>query len=164
MKCTICSHPYAADIVRAVKEGRTRKEVAERYGIAASALARHLREHVPAPPPPRPSLPGYRGIAERHEWLYQKTVETYESARSRGDADVEFRALTRLERNLEIQARLHGILEVKDAARGEFASFADQFQRILPLFQEAYDPTIPSWVRLMTSLKALSVAIEEQSK
>ena len=157
MKCTICSHPFAADIVRAINEGRTRKEVAERYGLPASALARHLREHLQAPPPPRPSLPSYRGIAERHEWLYQKTVETYESARSRGDVDVEFRALTRLERNLEIQAKLHGILEMKDAAPANFAALEQQLSQIYRLFREAYDDQCPRWQKLMAGLTAATV-------
>ncbi len=45
--CTICSHPERAEIDRALVEGSTFRNIAERYGTSATALTRHKSDHLP---------------------------------------------------------------------------------------------------------------------
>lgn len=45
--CTVCSHPQRAEIDHELIQGRAYRHIAERFGISATALTRHKKEHVP---------------------------------------------------------------------------------------------------------------------
>ena len=44
--CTVCSHPERAEIDRALLAGETKRTIAARYGLSATAVQNH-KAHVP---------------------------------------------------------------------------------------------------------------------
>ena len=45
--CSICFHPRAADVARALLQGRSIRSVAEEYAIDRTSLERHFKRHIP---------------------------------------------------------------------------------------------------------------------
>ncbi len=45
--CSVCTHPQRPEIDRALVDGATFRNIAERFGTSPTALTRHKKEHVP---------------------------------------------------------------------------------------------------------------------
>ena len=137
MECTICQHPQRTEISLAIQQGRHRKEVAERYGLSPSALARHIRKHAPKAPEPEP-IPGLPNLASRVEWMYAQSAEAYQSAKTAADPGTQFKALQRLEKHVEMQAKLVGSIRADQATPGA-ASIEPQLEEILHAVNKSAD-------------------------
>ncbi len=46
-RCTVCGHAQRTEIDRALVQGATLRNIAERYGLSLAAVNRHLKQHVP---------------------------------------------------------------------------------------------------------------------
>jgi hypothetical protein len=114
--CSVCSHAQRETIDEALLLGSDRlRAIAARWAVSKTALIRHKAEHLPA------SLRKAKEAAEGlHadsllDRLHQVTVETQAvlaQARAAKDHDLVLRCVARLEKQIELEARLLG--ELKD--------------------------------------------------
>ena len=84
--CTVCGHPDRATIDQDLRSGTALRDIAGRYALSKSALARHKQEHVLAIEP----HDGDRLTAQIEAWQRQRE-QAY--AQLRHDARAAFRAM-----------------------------------------------------------------------
>ena len=165
MKCSICSHQFSKEIGLALQEGRNRKEVAERYGLSPHALSRHIRKHAqePKPEPPKPDLvPGFPNLANRVEWMYKQSSETYESAKSASDPDTQFKALQRLEKHVEMQAKIVGLIRAEKSGEIDLTNFMTQYNKVMAAVRVAAASGSPEMKELLAKFHDLATEFEKQ--
>lgn len=118
--CTICRHARRDEIDRALLDGDSFRNIAQRFGTSATALFRRKRRDLPA------ALVKAKGASEafraetlldRLKALNAETLAILREARDVGTRDNELalKAISRVERQLEFEARLLG--ELDDAAK-----------------------------------------------
>lgn len=111
--CTICNHAKRLRINRALVAGVPLRDIAEQYDVAASSLDRHKGGHLPASilraKSAREVLDADRLVAELLD-LRQAAEDVLEEGRASADGDLQLRAISRLEKLLELIARLVGEL------------------------------------------------------
>ena len=166
MKCTICSHQFNKEIGLALQEGRNRKEIAERYGLSPYALARHVRKHTgqpPPPPAPKPDpIPGFPNLANRVEWMYKQSEETYQAAKAGSDPDTQFKALQRLEKHVEMQSKIVGLIRAEKSGEIDQTQFREQWNRVLAAIAESNESGNPAFKLLVEKLLAIDLEFRNQ--
>ena len=124
--CTVCNHAKRAAINRDLIAGRSVRDIAGQFQLSSSAVDRHKRDHLPAT---ILKAKESREIAEGASLLGQlrglgdDTRAVLDAARTFADApkgercadcvagpQMALRAIARLERQLELQARIAGAL------------------------------------------------------
>ncbi|MES2463383.1 MAG: hypothetical protein V4671_22650 [Armatimonadota bacterium] len=113
--CTICSHPERAAIDKALAAGEGVRSLASRYGaIGRSSVQRHKEEHLPQ------SLVEAAGAEEIKAALDVVTqlkaingasLQILSDARKGGDADIALKAIDRIQKQIELQAKLLGQID-----------------------------------------------------
>jgi transposase-like protein len=139
-RCTVCTHPREREIATALLAGGSCREVAKRYQIPLSTLARHRRQHLEkriaraeaaigqaAQTPCRPGtleaevlaaprlhrVENYEVIVDVKQAvqdLYARTLGVLDRAEASGDSSTMLRAVKEIRNNLELMARLDGSL------------------------------------------------------
>ena len=116
--CTICRHEKRDDIDRALLDGESFRNIARRTATSATALCRHKTQHIPR------SLALAKETAEEIQagTLFERlrsvgrvTEEILREARGAKNHTIALQAIGRIERQLELEARLLG--ELDDSAR-----------------------------------------------
>jgi len=118
--CTICKHHRRDEIDRALIGGESFRNIAERFGTSATALFRHKQRDLPA------TLVKAKDVSEaaraetlldRLKALNAETLAILREARnaSTRDNELALKAIARVERQLEFEARVLG--ELDDAAK-----------------------------------------------
>lgn len=111
--CSVCTHPNRADIDRALVNGSAYRDVAGRFGLSKSAVARHQAEHLPA------AL--VQGAAARDEVraldvtqqlaaINAASVAILRQAQAARDGDLALKAIDRIAKQVELQSKLIGLL------------------------------------------------------
>jgi hypothetical protein len=138
--CTVCNHRQEREIATALLAGGSCREVAKRYGIALSTLARHNRLHLKtriaraeAAIGQTTQIPCKRGSVEAEvvaaprlhrvesyevavnvqqavQDLYGRALVLLEEAEASRDLSTALRAVKEIRNNLELLARLDGSL------------------------------------------------------
>lgn len=115
--CTICRHPDRALIDDALLAGTPYRAVAGRYHVSKSALERHKAEHLPR------HLSQARGAAEvvqadsllgRLQELNSETRAILSEAKDGGNNELALKAIARVEKQLELEAKLLAYLEERE--------------------------------------------------
>jgi len=130
--CSICHHPNVAKINAAIINGTSYRDISGRYGTSKSALERH-RPHIAKALAKAQKAVAKRdqAIAEKQETataiqeavqagtllerlfqVHRDTREIFKEARGAKDHTTALRAIARMEKQLELEARLLG--ELKD--------------------------------------------------
>ena len=116
--CTICRHEKRDDIDRALLDGESFRNIARRTATSATALCRHKTQHIPR------SLALAKETAEEIQagTLFERlrsvgrvTEEILREVRGAKNHTIALQAIGRIERQLELEARLLG--ELDDSAR-----------------------------------------------
>jgi hypothetical protein len=116
--CTICRHQRRNEIDGALVEGESLRNIAKRTGTSATALHRHKAQHIPK------SLALANEAAEEIQagTLFERlrsigrvTQQILHEARGTKNHIVALQAIGRIERQLELEARLLG--EMDDSAK-----------------------------------------------
>ena len=111
--CTVCTHSERSEIDQALLTGEPFRNIAVRFGTSTSALVRHKRQDIPA------TLAKAKQAEEevRAETLYDRlktinreTAAILAEARESGSLSIALAAINRVERQLELEARLLGQL------------------------------------------------------
>lgn len=113
-QCSICIHPDRAEIDKALVAGEPLRDIAGRCPVSRSALHRHKQDH----------LPGHLVKAAEEEDLAQAIdvvrqlkainaacLEILQKSRADGKHAISLRAVDRIHKQIELQARLLGELQ-----------------------------------------------------
>jgi len=114
MTCTICRHPDRPAIDRALVAGESFRNVAERFGTSATAAFRHKGDHLPAAMVKAHEAEdvGHAiDVVKQLRAINAATLAVLADARRAGDGDLALRSVDRVQRQLELQAKLLGALD-----------------------------------------------------
>jgi len=115
--CTICTHPDRAEIDRSLVAGEPFRSIALRKNVSHMALQRHKKEHLVA---------RMRKASERRADADLRTaidvvaqlrainsaaLTILSTARASGDGDLALKAIDRIQKQIELQAKLIGDLQ-----------------------------------------------------
>lgn len=112
-RCTICTHPRREEIDRALVEGESFRNIAERFGVSLGALHRH-REHVQDDVQQAieaKAVRSGRSVLDRIRELNREARSLLEEARSKGRYAAAVQAIGAATRLLELEAKLLGELD-----------------------------------------------------
>ena len=111
--CTVCTHPQREAIDRALVAGGPRSTVAQSYGLSERSVGRHEAEHLPAA-----MVKGEEARQEAHAFDVVKqlraingaTLQILKESRETRDNDMALKAIDRVQKQIELQAKLLGEL------------------------------------------------------
>lgn len=112
-KCTVCDHRKRTEVERALIGPDSFRTIAARFGLSTTALQRHQAKHLPE------KLLKARELREKAEAgdlfaaleeLRAETREVLELVRGK-NSEMTLKAVARLEKQLELQAKLLGLLQ-----------------------------------------------------
>lgn len=112
-ECSICTHPNKEDLDRLILAGEpTRSIAAQRTGITHTTLRRHKRHleqslvHADLR-----NLPEGGDLLDDAQFLQQQAIEVLEECKKAGAWKVAITAIGVAQRNIELQAKLLGLLQ-----------------------------------------------------
>jgi hypothetical protein len=113
--CTICTHPERAAIDKALIAGEPVRTIASRYvTISHMAVQRHKEEHLPATmlkAKETEDIGHAIDVVKQLKAINGVALEIMAAARQRGDGDTALKAIDRVQRQIELQAKLLGELD-----------------------------------------------------
>ena len=112
--CTICTHPEVHAMDGALVAGQSFRNIAKQYGTSATALFRHKSDHLPAV-----LVTGQAVREEAHALDVVKqlrdinaaTLAILEEARDTHQSALALKAVDRVQKQIELQAKLLGELQ-----------------------------------------------------
>ena len=116
--CTVCGHPERAEIDQALLTGQPLRDIAGRFGTSCSSLLRHRKADIPT------TLAKVKRaedevqadtLYDRLKAINRETVEILREARESRSPGIALAAINRVERQLELEARLLG--QLNDATK-----------------------------------------------
>lgn len=112
--CTVCSHPERPAIDTALVSGASYRTIADRFGPSKTALIRHASEHIPAAisksQEAREEAQAL-DVVKQLKTINSTTVAILAEARAAKDAETALKAIDRIQRQIELQAKLLGDLD-----------------------------------------------------
>jgi hypothetical protein len=112
--CTICRNERRREIDEALLRGEPYRLIAGRTGTSTAALARHKQNHIPASLATVKAAQDveYAGtVFERLKAVNRETVAILQEARAADTPVVALMAVGRIEKQLELEAKLLGQLD-----------------------------------------------------
>ena len=142
--CSVCALPERAAIDKALVAGGSLRDIARQFGLSKDAVARHQAEHLPT------ALVAAVGAEETRQALdvlqQLKTINAaaltvLRDARTAGDGDLALKAIDRIHRQVELQAKLLGDLDERPVINvlmsAEWQQLRGQLVAALAPFPEA---------------------------
>jgi hypothetical protein len=114
--CTICTHPRRQAIDKALVGGATMRELAAKYRVSPDAMERHNAAHLPKAMIKAAEVEEVRqalDVVQQLKAINGATLQILMDARATGDADTALKAIDRIHKQIELQAKLLG--ELSDA-------------------------------------------------
>jgi hypothetical protein len=130
--CTVCNHPERQEIDKALVSGTVYRKLSETYGLAASSLCRHRKGHIPAQlvkafeaaemsrtvelvqeeESHRAAEIGQAiDVVRQLKAINAACLEILQSSRADGKHAISLKAVDRIHRQIELQAKLLGELQ-----------------------------------------------------
>jgi hypothetical protein len=122
--CTICQHPERAEIDKALASGESYRGISRTYfgsAKAEDALSRHKAEHLPATvakaaavqqvDDARGAVDAGLDVVSQLRAINGVTLAVLKEARERHDGELALKAVDRVQRQIELQAKLLGDLD-----------------------------------------------------
>jgi hypothetical protein len=112
--CTVCTHPQREAIDRALIAGEPYRDIARRQNISKDAIARHKSDHLP---PAMVKAAEVEDVAHALDVVQQlkainvAALHVLKEARTAGDGALALKAIDRIQRQIELQAKLLGDLD-----------------------------------------------------
>lgn len=148
--CTVCAHEKRDELERDLASGVSQRVVAKWFGISFSAVGRHARNHLPGRLAERLKAHAEEGhgiasrsVLDRLREIHGETWALAKSLQGKKDTETRLRVIQRLERQLELEARLLGEIDggasvvVNLSASTEWASVRAVILETLDAFPEA---------------------------
>jgi len=142
--CTVCAHRDRPAIDAALVAGTPNRRIATQHGLSEAAVRRHAAEHLPAS---LVTAAGEEATRQALDVLQQlKTINAaaltvLRDARMAQDGDLALKAVDRIQRQIELQAKLLGDLDERPVVNvllsPEWAQLRGQLVAALAPFPEA---------------------------
>ncbi len=143
-QCSVCAHASLHAINTALVAGGSLRDIAGQFGLSKSAVERHQAEHLPKL---LTQAKAEEGVAHALDVLQQlKTINAaaltvLRDARTAKDGDLALKAIDRIHRQIELQAKLLGDLDERPIVNvllsPEWAQLRGQLVAALQPFPEA---------------------------
>ena len=111
--CTICTHEQRGEINAALLNETPLRDIARRYETSKDALARH-REHLPrqlVKAQEQEDVSQAIDVVKQLKAINGATLAILKEARAEGNGELALKAVDRIQRQLELQAKLLGELQ-----------------------------------------------------
>jgi len=112
--CTICTHTESAAINAALLTGTALRGIAGQFGVSKSSLDRHKEEHMPVALVKAQEVEDVRqalDIVAQLKTINDATLTVLGEARRSGNGELALKAIDRIQRQIELQAKLLGELD-----------------------------------------------------
>ncbi len=112
--CLVCSHPDKNLIDRALVRGEVLRTLAALYRLSEDSLARHKADHLPVTLVKAHEEEDVRRAIDHIAQLKvinRTTIAILREAREQRDPDTALKAIDRIQRQIELQAKLIGELD-----------------------------------------------------
>ena len=139
-RCTICTHPERHAIHKALVGGGTFRNIAGRFRISTTALFRHKRDHLPvhlAKAREAEEIDEAIDVIQQLKAINAACLEVLTKARASNNDSTLLRAVDRIQRQIELQARLLGELQ---EGRAVNIVVLPEWQRMRTTIITAVDP------------------------
>ena len=113
-RCTVCAHPDRPTIDQMLVNLRPFRTIADHFGLSHQAIMRHHDDHLPAALAKAQEQEDVRRAIDHVAQLKvinAATVAILKDARQSGDHDLALRAIDRVQKQIELQAKLIGELD-----------------------------------------------------
>ena len=117
MTCSICRHEQRSEIDTALIRSESLRNIAKQFGTSATALHRHKAEHIAqqiVKSQEFSDIAAASVLVKELRELTRKTGAILTRAVRQKQSDIALRAIARLEKQLELKARLLGELQERD--------------------------------------------------
>ena len=112
--CTVCSHPDRPAVDTALIAGEPYRDIGRRFRVSKDAVARHKDEHLPAGMVKAQEVTDVRhaiDVVQQLKAINGVCMSVLKDARDQGDGDLALKAVDRIQRQIELQAKLIGELQ-----------------------------------------------------
>ncbi|MGI8962084.1 MAG: hypothetical protein ACR2IV_20470 [Bryobacteraceae bacterium] len=114
MTCIVCRHPERDAIETSLIAGDALRDIERRFGVSDDALGRHRKVDIPElMAQSKQALAEVRGdtLYDRLRMLNSETQQILQEAKQSKNPELALRAINRIERQLELEAKLLGQLD-----------------------------------------------------
>ncbi len=111
--CTICTHEQRSEIDAGLLNETPLRDIARRYETSKDALSRH-REHLPkqlVKAQEQEDISQAIDVVKQLKAINGATLAILKEARAEGNGELALKAVDRIQRQLELQAKLLGELQ-----------------------------------------------------
>jgi hypothetical protein len=112
--CSVCISPQRAEIEKALVAGEPLRDIAGRCPVSRSALHRHKQDHLPAhlaKAHEEESIGQAIDVVRQLKAINSACLEVLQKSRADGKHSISLRAVDRIHRQIELQAKLLGELQ-----------------------------------------------------
>ncbi len=112
--CTVCTHAQRQAIAQALVAGELIPRISALYSVSRFAIDRHKEAHLPATLVKAQAAEdvGHAiDIVKQLKTINQATLSVLKEARDRGNHDMQLKAIDRVQKQIELQAKLLGELD-----------------------------------------------------
>ncbi len=120
-KCSICTHPQRAEIDRALLHSPdSLRDIAGQFNVSKTAVDRHKREHLStrlakaAKQNDQADIRTAIDVAGQLKAINSATLSVLKDARSAGDGLLSLQAIDRVQKQIELQAKLIDLINDGD--------------------------------------------------
>lgn len=138
--CSICEHPRRDDVDDALLRNETLRKIAKRFETSITALHRHRQSHIPkALAKAREAQEVVRGdsLLDRLRQLNAETQDVLRAAKSQRNHELRLKAISRAEKQLELEGKLLGELNDGVTTNINIAVIAPLILQALESYPEA---------------------------
>lgn len=163
--CTICNHPQRAAIDQALVSGGSLRDIAGRFGVAKSSLERHRMDHLPQAIVKAAEQQDIRhaiDIIKQLQIINGVSLNILIDARNTGNPVLALKAIDRVQRQIELQAKLLGDLDDRPQINQVNLLLAPEWLMLRTVLMEALSPYPEAKIAVAHSLARL-VSSEKQA-
>lgn len=156
--CTICGHDDRAAIDTALVAGTALRDIARQHAVSKDALFRHRDTHLPAVMVQAAAETDVRhaiDVVAQLKAINSAALTVLRDARSAKDGDLALKAIDRIQRQIELQAKLLG--ELQDGPTVNVL-VSPEFQRVQVTILHALEAHPAARVAVADALMALESA------
>lgn len=112
--CTICNHPDRIAIESAIVTGTSLRDIAGQFDVARSSVARHADSHITeSVQQSQEAQEEARGlnVVQQLKYINDVSLDILKTARKSKELDLALKAIDRISKQLELQAKLLGDID-----------------------------------------------------
>jgi len=139
-RCTVCSHPERHTIEKLLVGGTPNRRIATQFGLSEAAVRRHAAEHLPVALVQAQEAEDSAqalDVLQQLRTINAAALTVLRDARAAGDGDLMLKAIDRVHRQVELQAKLLGDLDERPVVN---VLVTPEWQQVRARILAALDP------------------------